>query len=106
VGKETQISRQNRKRSGSLDLHLLEAVLPDDDVGRGAVLAVVEEDDPVCLGQYVLLTLCKDRCAGGGRNSHCVGVHRLARVEFPVLEVGQDLLLDELLRARLEGLDL
>lgn len=31
---------------GSLNLHLLEAVLPDNDVGRSAVLAVVEEDDP------------------------------------------------------------
>jgi hypothetical protein len=30
-----------------LNLHLLEAVLPDNDVGGNTVLTVVEKDDPI-----------------------------------------------------------
>jgi hypothetical protein len=52
----------------SLNLHLLETVLPDGHEGGNTVLAVVEEDD------------------------HAVGVHGLAGEELVVLEVGNDLL--------------
>jgi hypothetical protein len=52
----------------SLNLHLLETVLPDGNVGGDTVLAVVEEDN------------------------HTVGVHGLASIELVVLEVGDDLL--------------
>src|SRR5688500_1057835 len=51
-----------------LDLHLLETVLPDGNVGCNTVLAVVEKND------------------------HTVGVHGLAGVELVVLEVADDLL--------------
>ena len=66
----------------NLDLGLLEAVLPDDNVGGGAVLAVVEEDN------------------------HAVGVHGLAGVELPVLELGEDDVLGEGTGLGLEVLDL
>jgi len=56
-------------------------MLPHGDVGRDAVLAVVEEDD------------------------HAVGIHALADQELVVLEVVDDLL-REGLRAGLELLDL
>lgn len=39
--------QKTRGRRRLLNLHRLEAVLPDDDVGGCAVLTVVEEDDPV-----------------------------------------------------------
>jgi hypothetical protein len=56
------------ERAARLNLHLLQSVLPDDNVGGDAVLAVVEEDD------------------------HAVGVHGLADQEFVVFEVGDNLL--------------
>ena len=74
-------------------------MLPHNDVRGGAVLAVVEEDDP---GQ-VSNASCVS--AARGRHSHGIGVHGLAGVELPVLEVGNDLL-GEAGGARLERLDL
>jgi hypothetical protein len=64
----------------SLNLHLLETVLPDGNVGGDTILAVVEEDN------------------------HAVGVHGIAGEELVVLEVGNDLL-SELLGSSLELLD-
>jgi hypothetical protein len=48
-------ARQTGCRRVFLNLHLLEAVLPDNDVRGGAVLAVVEEDDPVALQSVICL---------------------------------------------------
>ncbi len=83
------------------DLHALETVLPDDDVGGGTILAVVEKNNPKTLYEY--------DCQEGEvawQHSHSVGVHGFAGVELPVLEAGKEPLLDELLCARLEFLDL
>lgn len=52
----------------SLDLHLGETVLPDNDERCSAILAVVHE------------------------NNHAIGIHRLAGVELVVLEATEDLL--------------
>lgn len=71
-----------KTKTRNLDLGLLEAVLPDNDVRGGAVLAVVEEDN------------------------HAVGVHGLAGVELPVLELGEDDVLGEGTGLGLEVLDL
>lgn len=37
----------------NLNLHLSDTVLPDDDVGGNTVLAVVEEDNPNHINQYL-----------------------------------------------------
>ena len=53
-------------QKGGLELDLLESILPECKVWRGAVLAVVEEED------------------------HAIGVHGLADEELVVLEVGNN----------------
>jgi hypothetical protein len=66
----------------SLHLHLLEAVLPRNDIRGGTILAVVEEDD------------------------HPIGVHGLAGEKLKVLELGEDDILGVRLGLGLELLDL
>jgi hypothetical protein len=97
-----------RNLIGHLNLHDLNTVLPDDDVGGNTVLTVVEQDDAVWSDQQVH---CRDRSSpSSGRCVHvyipAIRILRLASVELEVLEVGDKLLLDVSLGALLESSDL
>lgn len=86
------------------DLHALETMLPDNNVGSNAIRAVVEKSNPVTCMSDVSQPLVDD--VEREASLHSVRVHRLAAVELEVLEVGNHDLLDELLSSSLELLDL
>lgn len=69
----------------TLDLLLLQAMLPDRDERRDAVFAVVHQDHPMT--QSVSLRYALASC-----NSHSVRIHGLADEEIIVFEVTLDLL--------------
>lgn len=84
-----------------LDLHLLETVLPDNDVGGDTILTVVEEDNT----RKRMLASADLGFGGECEDVQAIGVHGLASVELKVLEVGQELLLDVALSTLLESRD-
>jgi hypothetical protein len=78
---KTSLMGSRSKVWSGLDLHLIETVLPDDDIGGDAILTVVQHDD------------------------QAIDVHGLASIELEVLEVGDKSLLDVFLGALLESRD-
>lgn len=85
----------------SLDLHLLQTVLPGNDVGGDTILTVVEEDDPDSVSKFGTC-ICFYWLKG---HLHAIGVLRLAGVELKVLEVGQEGVLDVSLSTLLKSSD-
>lgn len=86
-----------------LDLHLGETVLPEDEVRGDTILARFLD---VSIWKKLVGVWFIDDLPVVEESDHAIGVHGLASVELEVLEVGQQSILDELLGARLESLDL
>ena len=72
-----------------LNLRLRQAVLPNDDKWRDAILTVIQQNDPV-------LCWFNNQCFGASRktraNVHSIRIHRFTRVEIKVFEIGSDVL--------------
>lgn len=90
-------------KTDPLDLHLGETVLPNNDIGSGTVLTVVEEDNPE---DFKLANNLAYTTNNWTNYLHGIGIHALASVELVILEVGDQLILDKVGSASLESLDL